>query len=117
MNARKLRPKVHPLSRTVEPEDPMELMAESVPGDPDIMLACVMQEFAWVGCGADELLGMFRSPGYPVLNQLLDYFGEAEVRRRLTTLLDGSGVFQVRETIAEPDREEEELIQLGIRTD
>jgi hypothetical protein len=70
-----------------------------------------------VGCGADEILSMFRSAGYPVLNQLLDYFGESEVRRRLIALLDGSGVFQVRETIAEPEPEEEELIQLGIRTD
>lgn len=109
-------PKVHPLTRNVEPEDPLEFMAQSAPGDPDVMLDCVIQEFAWIGCDAEEMFGMFQNPGYPVLNQLLDLFGAAEVRRRLNALVGSGGIFRVRETIDEAAQTDEpELIQLTIR--
>ena len=35
-------PKVHPATREIEAEDPMELMAEIAPGDPDVMLNCMV---------------------------------------------------------------------------
>ena len=112
-------PKVHPTTRAVEPADPMELMATPVPGDPEVMLQCIVQEFAWMGWDANQLLGLFRSPAYPVLNQLRQYYGDEEVCRRIQALLDRSGVFRVRETIAEDSELEEdhepELIQLSIR--
>jgi hypothetical protein len=112
-------PKVHPTTREVESDDPLELVAEPVPGDPDVMLECLVQEFAWLGWDVDPVLGLFHSPDYPVLNQLLDYFGEAEVRRRIGAILGGVGVFRVTETIDdEPDPEDDdgpELIQLTIR--
>ena len=110
-------PKVHPLSRQVEPEDPMELVATPAPGDPGVMLECVVQEFAWMGWDAEQLLALFHSPAYPVLNQLLEHYGEAEVRRRVEGLLARSGVFRVHETIAddpEPEGEEPELIQVSV---
>jgi hypothetical protein len=116
-----LVPKVHPLDRAVEADDPLELMAEPVPGDPAVMLECLLQEFAGLGEDADDLLAMFRSPAYPLLNMLLAHYGEAELRRRVTDLLGRSGVFRVRETMAEdPDSEDDgddgpELIQLGVR--
>lgn len=112
-------PKVHPLTRAVETEDPMELVATPVHGDPAVMLDCIVQEFAWMGWDVGQLLGLFRSPDYPVLGQLLEYYGEDEVRRRIEGLLHGMGVFRVEETIAaDPPEEtdEPELIQLTIRT-
>lgn len=111
-------PKVHPLARDAEPEDPMELMGDSAPGDPEVMLECLVQEFAGMGWGARQLLELFRDPNYPVLNQLRDAFGEDEIRRRLGDLLDSVGVFRVRESIVE-DAEplEPELIQLSVRRD
>jgi hypothetical protein len=114
-----LVPKVHPLTRAVEPDDPMELMASPVPGDPDVMLACLLDEFAWLGHGADELMQLFTSPAYPLLNQLLGYFGEEEVRRRALDLLGQRGVLRFTETLApdpdEPDDHgEPELIQLSL---
>ncbi|HXG09487.1 MAG TPA: hypothetical protein VNK04_06830 [Gemmataceae bacterium] len=117
--ANNLVPKVHPLTRDVAPEDPMELVATPVPGDPDVMLQCLVQEFAWMGWNADQLLGLFRSPAYPVLNQLREYYGDDVIRQRIHTLLGRSGVFRVQETIAadpEPAEEEEpELIPLSVR--
>lgn len=111
-------PKVHPATREVEADDPMELIAEAPPGDPDVMLTCVVQEFAGLGLDADEVFGMFHSPEYPALNQLLAQFGPAEVYRRIDELLSRSGVFRVRATIAEdpdPEDDEPELIQLTVR--
>lgn len=113
-------PKVHPLTREVEAEDPMELMANPVQGDPEVMLQCIVEEFAWMGMEADELLGLFHSPMYPVLNQLLEHFGEETVRQRVQTLLGGAGVlFRVQETIADDptpeDEDEPVLVQLSLR--
>src|SRR5262249_53306034 len=111
-------PKVHPVTREIEPEDPMELVATPVQGDPEVMLQCITEEFAWMGMGADELLGLFCSPAYPVLNQLLRHYGGDEVRRRVEALLARSGVFRVRETIVddpEPEDEGPELIQVSVR--
>lgn len=112
-------PKVHPTTRPVEQEDPMELMATPAQGDPEFMLQCLVEEFAWLGMGKDELLGLFHSPTYPVLNQLLAHFGAEAVRRRVEELLGRVGVFCVQESIAldpEPDEEDgADLIQLSLR--
>lgn len=113
-------PKVHPLTRDVELEDPLELIATPVQGDPDVMVECIVQEFAWMGWDTEQLMNLFTSPAYPVLNQLLAYYGEAEIRRRIEAFLGRvGGVIRFRETIApdpEPEADEPELIQLTIRT-
>src|SRR5581483_2386529 len=87
-------PKVHPLTRTVEPEDPMELVANPVQGDPEVMLQCIVQEFAWMGWDADQLLQLFDSPEYPVLNQLLAHYGAEQIQRVVASLLAETGVFR-----------------------
>jgi len=112
-------PKVHPATREVESDDPLELVARPAPGNADVMLECIVQEFAGLGYDADELTALFSNPAYPVPNQLLHYYGPAEIRRRISELLGRSGVFHTREVIAddpEPeDDEESELIQLTVR--
>jgi hypothetical protein len=110
-------PKVHPLARVVEPEDPMELIATDAPGDPDLMLDSVLHEFAWMGMDGAQLAELFHSPAYPVLNLLLTYFGEDEVRRRIEQLLARSGVLRVREILAEdPEPEgEPDLLQVSVQ--
>jgi hypothetical protein len=110
-------PKVHPMSREMAPEDPMELVATRAPGDPDYMLQCITQEFAWMGCGMEELLALFRSPAYPVLNELLAYYGEDEIRQRVREILGRLGTFRFQETIddePEPEDDEPELVQLSL---
>ena len=111
-------PKVHPLARGVEAEDPMELVATPAVGDPDVMLEAFVQEFAQMGVGAEELLQMFRSPAYPILRELGECLGETELRRRVEELLARTGVFRVHETILETEDVEDEdpgLIQLTVR--
>jgi hypothetical protein len=113
----RLVPKVHPATRPVEADDPYSLHATAVGGDPEVMLECLVQEYAWMGWNTEQVVGLFRNPSYPALNALLHYFGEENVRRRVEVVLKRMGVFRVSGTVhdeAEPEEEEPELIQLGI---
>jgi hypothetical protein len=90
-------------------------MAEPVPGDPEVMLQCLIEEFAWMGSTTEDLLALFRSPGYPVLNQLLAHFGADEVRRRIEERMEEYPALRFTEVIAdEPKSDEPELIQLSL---
>jgi hypothetical protein len=111
-------PKVHPLSRDAEADDPLELMADMAVGDPDVMLDCVLQEFAWMGFSAEQLLALFHHPGYPVLCELRGFLGEEVVRSRIEELVSRWGVLQFREVHAEPDPDDDdavELVQLSLK--
>jgi hypothetical protein len=110
-------PKVHPATRPVEPEDPLTLYATPVAGDPEVMLQCLVQEYAWLGWGLEQILGLFRDPCYPALHRLWQVYGEAGIRERIAPLLAQTGVFRFKETVREdPETEEEmpDLIELGI---
>jgi hypothetical protein len=110
-------PKIHPATRAVEPEDPMTLHAAEVDGDPELMLQCVVQEYAWMGWDAEQILSLFRDPSYPVLHQMRGIYGEAGIRERLDALLGQMGVFRVEGFVNEPPMPEEpepDLLQLGI---
>jgi hypothetical protein len=99
--------KVHPLDRLAAGTDPLELRAEPVPGDPDVMLQCILQEFAWMGWDISQLLSLFHHPGYPVLGQLRQLFGDDELRRRVETLAAQWGVLRFHETQVADDDEPE----------
>jgi glycosyltransferase involved in cell wall biosynthesis len=110
-------PKVHPATRAVEPDDPMTLHAAMVEGDPEVMLQCVVQEYAWMGWDTDKILTLFRDPFYPALHQLLRVYGETGIRERIGSLLGQMGVFRIEAVVSEePEAIESEpdLIQLGI---
>ena len=125
MSARQLSerdfvPKVHPLDRLVEADDPMELVASPVEGDPEVMLECLVQEFAWMGWPAEQILGLFHDPQYPALHGLLGFFGEEGVRQRVTAVVGRLGGIRFAAYVdddPEPndDDREPELIELGVR--
>jgi hypothetical protein len=94
-------PKVHPATRPVEPEDPMTLNATPVAGDPEVMLRCVVQEYAWMGHGAEEILALFRDPFYPALRGMLEANGEDVIRKKIEAILTTMGVFQFRASVRE----------------
>ena len=88
-------PKVHPATRTVEPEDPMNLHGIEVEGDPEIMLCMLVEEYARMGYGHAELLNLCRQPFYVGLHGLLQLYGEEELSRRVRGILSQCGVFRV----------------------
>ena len=100
-------PKVHPATRAVEPEDPFTLRATPVGGDPEVMLRCVVQEYAWMGWDAEQILGLFYDPFYPALNALLDHYGEAGIRERVSAVLCRSGVLRFAATVCDAASPEE----------
>jgi hypothetical protein len=115
-------PKVHPATRAVEADDPMTLTATTVPGDPEEMLRCIIQEYAWMGWTLDQLMCLFRDPFFPALFGLWQLYGEAGLRERAAAILGQTGVFQFQAAVVEAlewdeeDDEEPELIQLGWRS-
>jgi hypothetical protein len=107
-------PKVHPATRPVEPEDPMNLFAVEVPGDPELMLRLLVEEYARMGWGFDALADLFRDPFYVAAHGLWLHYGEEELRRRLTTMLRRVGVVRTKTTMAAPTSER--LVQIDLST-
>jgi hypothetical protein len=111
-------PKVHPASRPIELDDPLDLNATMVPGDVELMFRSVVQEYAWMGWGTEPILGLFRDPFYPALHGLWLTLGEAETRTRIEEVLARTGVIHFRATVieTEPDEgdDEPDLVPIGI---
>ena len=97
-------PKVHPATRPVEPDDPMNLHATEVTGDADLMLRVLVEEYARMGFGLDRLMELALDPFYQAFHGLLSVYGEEELRRRMAKVLDRVGVsrFKIVEKQVEP---------------
>ena len=67
--------------------DPMELVGVALPASgPDAMrelCACVADEFARMGCTAEEILGLFRSPFYAVAHGAWQALGDRAVEEQV----------------------------------
>ncbi len=83
-----------------EHDDPMELMCGRVPGEIDVLARCMVEEFAQIGYGADDLFGMFSEPGYPLLNGILRMRGESAIRGLIQEVLDECGTIRVSAVMA-----------------
>ena len=115
-------PKVHPLDRQSEADDPLELVAETVIGDPIVMLECLVQEYIWMGWSLPQVMTLFNQPGYPVLAGLQDFLGTAETERRVSQIFARNVQWTFRETVveaAECDEEDQvpELVQIQLPSD
>jgi hypothetical protein len=106
-------PKVHPATRPVEPDDPMNLFAVEVPGDPELMLRLLVEEYARMGWGLDALVGLFRDPFYVAAHGLWLHYGEKELKRRLSDLLKRVGIVRTKTTLSAPPSER--LVQIDLR--
>ncbi len=105
-------PKVHPASRAVEPEDPMDLHGVEVDGDPEIMLRMLVEDYARMGYGLNELIDLCQQPFYVGMNGLLQLYGEEELRQKLKSILSRCGVFRV--VTRETTPLSEQLVQLDV---
>ena len=88
--------KVHPASREILPDDPLEMQAFEVPGDAELMLRLLVEEYAHIGWGVDAILELARDPNYQAFYGLLRSYGEEEFRRRVGDILARCGVFRVK---------------------
>ena len=83
-----------------------------VDGDPEIMLRMLVEEYARMGCGLDELMDLCRQPFYVGFHGLLQFYGEAELARRVRDILSRCGVFRVATRETTPLSEQ--LVQLDV---
>lgn len=103
-------PKVHPATREILPDDPMEMHGFEVPGDPGLMLRLLVEEYARIGWEAQAIMRLARDPNYQALFGLLRFFGEEELTARVNQTLSRCGVIRVKTKETEPISER--LVQL-----
>jgi hypothetical protein len=84
----------HGRDKEPESDDPMELMMSCVPGDPAMMARCVIEEYTLLGASEEELLNLFRQPGYH-LHRLYLERGEDWVRELIRDVLEKTGRLRV----------------------
>lgn len=89
-------PKVHPATRAVEPEDPLNLHGVEVDGDPEIMLRMLVEEYARLGWGTEAIVQLAGDPFYVAFHGLVQYFGHEGLRSRVEAVLRRVGVTRVR---------------------
>ncbi|MBP61446.1 MAG: hypothetical protein CMJ62_07955 [Planctomycetaceae bacterium] len=88
--------KVHPASREVLPEDPMDLCGFEVPGDPDLMLRILVEDYARMGWDTEAIMNLANDPNYRVFHGLLQMFGKDEMRQRVADVIGRCGVMRVK---------------------
>jgi hypothetical protein len=86
----------HPKDRAIEPEDPMQLVAEPVPGDPAMMLDGIVEEYARLGWDFDHILRIFDTPFFQATWGLRRLYGERELHARIAATLSRCGVMRFR---------------------
>jgi hypothetical protein len=105
-------PKVHPATREALPGDPMEMQAFEIPGDRELMLRLLIEEYARVGWGVEAIMQMARDPNYTAFYGLRHSLGEEGLRRRVSDIVARCGVFRIRTTESEPMSEQLVQVQL-----
>jgi hypothetical protein len=80
----------------------MLLTAEPVDGDPELMLRCLVEEFARQGYDADRIMKLFASPFFQATWGLKQLYGEGGVRSRVEATLARCGVMRFRTTHGSP---------------
>ena len=103
-------PKIHPATREVLPDDPLNLHGVEVPGDPKLMLRLLVEEYARMGSGVDEIMRLARDPFYQSFHGLYRLLGEQQFRQEINDIGRRCGVIRVRTRQAEPPPEQ--LIQI-----
>ncbi len=80
--------------KSPEPDDPLEMGAEMVEGDPRLMLACLIEEYARMGWDAGRIARIFDNPFFLASHGLADRFGRDTVHAFIEQTLRRCGVYQ-----------------------
>jgi hypothetical protein len=104
--------KVHPVTREMLPEDPLDLHGIEVPGDPDLMLRLLVEEYSRMGAGVEVIMQLARDPFYQAFHGLQRHFGDDELYRRVNEIIKRSGVVRVKTVETTPLSEQ--LVQINM---
>jgi hypothetical protein len=105
-------PKVHPASREMLADDPLELSGVEVDGDPQLMMRLLVEEYARMGYGVEAIMGLARDPFYTGFHGLWRLYGEESLKEQIGAILARCGVVRVTATHSQPLSEQ--LVQLAL---
>lgn len=106
--------KIHPATREALPDDPLEMQAFEMPGDQELMIRMMVEEYARAGWDVESIMRLARDPNYLAFHVLYRRFGESELRQRLEQIISRCGVLRVNmsESVAVTDT----LVQIDLPT-
>jgi hypothetical protein len=84
----------HPKDRAWQPEDPLMMRAVPVNGAPELMLDCLIEEYAHQGWDREALLKLFDDPFFKATHGLKGLLGEQALRDRVDEVLGRCGVIR-----------------------
>ena len=105
-------PKIHPATREALPDDPMEMHGFEVPGDPELMLRMLVEEYTRMGWGVDALMSLAKDPNYTAFYAFRKSLGDDGLRQALSRIIARCGVIRVKTTETEPMSER--LVQIAL---
>jgi hypothetical protein len=104
--------KLHPASREMLVDDPLEMYAFEVPGDPTLMLRLLVEEYARMGWDADAIMQLARDPNYQAFYALWRTFGDSDLKRLVHAVIARCRIMRV--TFKETEPLAERLVQLDL---
>ena len=107
-------PKIHPGTREILPEDPLEMQGFEVSGDPGLMLRLLVEEYARIGWGTTDIMRLARDPNYQSFHGLLQCFGEEELTRRVSEAISRCGVIRVTQQEKPLESSPTDLVQIDL---
>jgi len=94
----------HPRDRAIQQDDPMMLSPVEIDGDPEIMIDCLIEEFARMGWDTPTIIRMFDDPFYEGPHRARQLYTTEAFEQRVRRVLARCGTLRVRmvEVEAEP---------------
>ncbi len=80
--------------KNYEKDDPFELKGVAIDGDPEVMIRCIIEEYARMGWGRERIMYLFETPNFQIPNRYLEEHGKEQVEKLVDRVLSEHGVFQ-----------------------
>ena len=104
--------KVHPASREMLADDPLSLHGVEVPGDADVMMRMLVEDYARMGWDLNAIVTLAENPFYQGFHGLFLRLGEEAFRERVSEILSRVGVMRVK--TVEPNPPPADLVQIEL---
>lgn len=92
-------------AKPAAPDDPMQVRGNSVPGDQQVMLQCLIEEFARMGWDANQIGLLFENKFFLAAHSLAERLGRKAVRECIEQTLQRCGVFRFEMSESKPNKE------------
>ena len=105
----------HPRDRAMQADDPMMLEPVELDGDPEIMIDCLIEEFARMGWDMPTIVRMFDDPFYEGPHRARQLYRADAFEKRVRRVLARCGTMRVRLVEIADDQPQEKPVTLTMR--